>query len=167
MSHRYEFTTVCAMDRIGDREYIYDRDYYVGGCEYKTTTWVGDLEHQVCTYPAEDLTEESGQKLPALTVNDLKSYFTDTPTGAMTEVLNLVKLAEQPFTQLVMTVQYGVDGTYCEAVSYNVTREGVEEIWYGGMDFVGDDAFSMTEHMVDEAWYSYHRKLGDLQEEEF
>ena len=163
MSDRYEFTSVCALDAQGERYYIFDRDHYAGGCEYSTTIMVGEREYAISAYPLENLTEEKGEKLPELKVQDLESYFTDTPTEAIRQVLALNHL-EEPIAQLVMVVQHSVSAGFCYAECYNVNAFGTERLLYEEIDLTGDDCNSRLEHMVDDAWYNYHRKVGDLEE---
>ena len=56
MSDRYEYTTVCALDQIGDRYYIYDCDHHAGGGEYKNVITVseGAISITASDCPGED-----------------------------------------------------------------------------------------------------------------
>ena len=157
MSDRYTFTSVCAIDDTGAQYFFYDYDCYAGGGMYKNVTTVNERQYAVYGYPMEDRVEVSGEKLPVLQPADLQSYFTDAPTDAMAQVLEIAQVAQKHFVQLVMATQYSVRSGVCEAKSYAVTAEGTEEFFYDPQDFVGDDTWSMMEHMAEEAWCQYKK----------
>lgn len=165
MSDKNEFTTVCALDQVGDRYYIYDCDYHAEGGAYKSVITIDDMEYRVCAYPMEGRVEESGEKLPQLNTKDLESYFTAAPTAPMREVLEKARVPELPFAQLVMVIQHAQANVIYKAECIHVTKDGTECTEYEGPDFIGDDAWDIMEHIVDDAWYSYHRKQGDLEDD--
>ena len=166
MSNRYDFTVVYAMDQLGERYCIYDCDHYAGGCEYKTMITVEDQQYEVRAYPLENREEVTGDKLPQLTPEDLKSYFTSEPTAAIGQVLKICKLEDMQFAQLVMVIEHSVAAGIYEAECIHVTADGVEHTCYEDDALVGDDAWSIADNIADEAWYSYHRKRGDLTDDD-
>ena len=87
-----------------------------------------------------------------------------------------LRLSGDPYIMHPATVAYtlaemGFDehsvaaGIY-EAECIHVTADGVEHTCYGDDALVGDDAWSIAEFVADEAWYAYHRKLGDLTDDD-
>lgn len=130
MSIRYQHMLVCAMDSRGERSCIYTCYDHAGGGEYTELINVGDGAYKLRHYPMEDLTEETGEKLPRLEPEDLQSYFTQTPTEAMRQVLEKTQGVERTFVRLVMVVQHGVTHGVYEAESICVTGQGMERRTY-------------------------------------
>ncbi len=156
MSDRYEFTTVCALNQVGDRFHIYDCFHHAGGCAYKDVITVDEAQYQITAYPIDGTVEETGEKLPYLKIEDLQSYFTDKPSETILYVLEKAKVSDIQFVQLVMVDMKEVARGIYQADAFNVTGEGTEQLWYDMPDLVGEDTWDMQEHIIDDAWYSYH-----------
>lgn len=162
MSYRHEMTFVFALSPEGDSYCIYDREFYAGGCQYKAVVTVEGLQYAVCGYPLEGTGEETGPKLPQLSVEDLRSYFTEAPTEAIRQVLAIATLEDMAIAQLVMVVQQLADGDVYEAQCISVTKEGLTETVYGPDGFAGDDACSQAMNLADDAWQEYRSKAEGL-----